>query len=95
MSGRNWIPGPWVKRFNGHYWDIGLANNSEVLPVYPTACIGVAPDQEAEADLIVAAPDLYAALDQALTSMQDSGYPGGHVVIRAGREAMAKARGES
>jgi len=41
-----------------------------------------------------AAEDLYQALDQAITSMLDSGYQVNHSLIRNARAAMAKARGE-
>jgi hypothetical protein len=41
-----------------------------------------------------AAPDMYDALEQACTSMQDSGYSNRHVAVMAARLALAKARGE-
>lgn len=46
---------------------------------------------EADARLIAAAPELLEALQQAVTSMQDSGYPNNSVVVRAARQAIAKA----
>lgn len=46
------------------------------------------------AKLIAAAPDLLAALEQAVTSMQDSGYPNTHVAVLAARQAIRKAKGE-
>lgn len=49
--------------------------------------------KQRQQNMKAAAEDLYAALDQALTSMQDSGYQNEHVVIRAGRAALAKANG--
>lgn len=45
--------------------------------------------------LRAAAPDMYEALQQAITSMQDSGYQNSHVAIRAGKAALAKAEGKS
>lgn len=42
-----------------------------------------------------AAEDLYEALEQAVTSMQDSGYPNSSVVVRSGKAVMEKYRGES
>ncbi len=46
-----------------------------------------------DANLIAAAPDLYEALDQAVTSMQDSGYTNGHAAVIAAKSALSKARG--
>lgn len=46
------------------------------------------------AKLIAAAPDMLAALEQAVTSMQDSGYPNTHVAVLAARQAIRKAKGE-
>jgi hypothetical protein len=51
-------------------------------------------EAEANARLIAAAPDLLEALEQAVTSMQDSGYPNSHVAVRAARAAIAKATQE-
>ena len=42
-----------------------------------------------------AAPELLEALEQAVTSMQDSGYPNSSVAVRAARAAIAKAKGEA
>lgn len=47
------------------------------------------------ANLIAAAPELLAALEQAVTSMQDSGYSDRHIVVKAARDAIAKAKGET
>lgn len=49
--------------------------------------------KQRQQNMRAAAEDLYSALDQALTSMQDSGYQNEHAVIRAGRTAIAKADG--
>lgn len=43
------------------------------------------------AKMMQAAPELLEALQQAVTSMQDSGYPNDSVVVRAARQAIAKA----
>jgi hypothetical protein len=47
-----------------------------------------------DARLIAAAPKLLSALKQAVTSMQDSGYPNSHVAVREARAAIAAATGE-
>lgn len=46
------------------------------------------------ARLIAVAPRLLSALEQAVTSMQDSGYPNSHVAVREARAAIAEATGE-
>lgn len=43
------------------------------------------------AKMMQAAPDLLEALQQAVTSMQDSGYQNDSVVVRAALSAIAKA----
>ena len=40
------------------------------------------------------AQGLYDALEQAVTSMQDIGYPNSNVAVQAAREALAAADGE-
>ncbi len=47
------------------------------------------------AKLIAAAPDLLAALEQAVTSMQDSGYPNTPAAVLAARQAIRKATGHT
>ena len=49
-------------------------------------------DQEANANLIAAAPELYEALENALEVMEDGHQSNAKVMAR---EALAKARGES
>lgn len=48
----------------------------------------------ANTHLIAAAPELYEALEQAVTSMLDSGHSGSSVVVKSAKAALAKARGE-
>lgn len=62
-------------------WDAAWANQQSIFHARSMRELGEQVDALRE------------ALDQALTSMQDSGYQNDHVVIRAGREAMAKANG--
>lgn len=38
--------------------------------------------------------ELLEALEQAVTSMQDSGYPNSNVAVRAARQAISKAKGQ-
>lgn len=47
--------------------------------------------RDSDAVLAASAPELLEALQQAVTSMQDSGYPNDSLVIRAARQAITKA----
>lgn len=88
MSKRaEYSPGPWTLH---EYEDDGvhLADVFDTYQECKTACLNIA-----DARLIAAAPDLLEALEQAVTSMQDSGYPNSHLAVRAAREAIAKATG--
>lgn len=46
-------PTPWAYKSNGSYFDVGIQNDSEVLPIYPLSIIGVPLSQEANARHIV------------------------------------------
>ena len=46
------------------------------------------------AQLFAAAPDMLEALEQAVVSMLDSGYSINRVAVKAGLQAIAKAKGE-
>jgi len=92
-------PGPWfaLPTIPEQGWE-GYAIHANTNIGYVTTIAEVSGPQrktkEANAVLIAAAPDLYEALDQAVTSMQDSGYQNSHIAVRAARDALAKARGE-
>ena len=60
---------PWIYRSNGHYFEIGVEHKDSVMPVYPSACIGVGHEQEANAQLIVTAVNNHARLVAALRGM--------------------------
>ena len=79
-------PGPWLYR--GSYASFGYfvvcdKNDRRIAAVHDL--------NEANTKLIAAAPDLLAALQQAVTSMQDSGYANSHIAVRAARAAISKA----
>jgi len=57
---------PWAYKSNGHYFDIGIDNESNDLPIYPCAIIGVPHEQEANASLIVTAVNFHQRLREAL-----------------------------
>lgn len=63
-------PGPWAYRDNGHFFDVGVARDCSVVPIYPAVCIGVSRHQEADARLIAAAPELLEALKDALSALK-------------------------
>lgn len=87
-----WTPGPWL---NVGGW-VDSEDDSHGSIICSLSAVDRKPDyiSDANAHLIAAAPDLYEALDQAVTSMQDSGYPNTHLAVIAARKALAKARGE-
>ena len=100
-----WTPGPWVAYENAEdkCFYVAQQDGAPYTPDYSDVC-GLECRtwsgertivQQANAHLIAAAPDLYEALGQAVTSMQDNGYSNSHVAVRAARAALAKARGES
>lgn len=98
--------GPWYFDGHGAIWrrtpsDL-YENGGEVAGDRPIATVhigwhhdgAIGYPVEANARLMAAAPELLEALERAVTSMQDSGYPNSHVAVRAARAAIAKARGE-
>ena len=62
---------PWIYRSNGHYFEIGVEHKDSVMPVYPSACIGVGHEQEANAQLIVTAVNNHSRLVEALQEVTD------------------------
>jgi len=100
-------PPPWsVRRTNDApvslepYWQIVGRPDSRsssgfgITNVYPLARAGGFPEAEANAHLIAAAPDLYAALADMLMIDGSSGEQITEA-LRAAQAAMAKARGET
>ena len=101
-----WTKGPWPIKPTGDFKRIvigdGLVDGPggyEVAEVYSDDC-----DRDeamANAHLIAAAPDLYAALDNLETAATGAGVPHQqerkllHECITAARAALAKARGET
>lgn len=102
MSKPKFTPGPWITRAgeNGNI-NIGMKNGRWVATVYAPIWHSVPRqiDVEADATLIAAAPDLYAALAKAV---DDYGKPGGPwnvpsepgTWIQMAKDALNKARGE-
>lgn len=91
MSG--FTKGPWEVEASG-YGSIITKDGKSMAGTFPEGLGGPSFPHEANARLIAAAPELYEALKQAVTSMQDSGYSNSHIAIRAARAALSKAAGE-
>lgn len=100
-----WTPGPWAAKWSKYEEDnfivqAGMPSN-RVLAQFDGD--GDGPDDQslADAHLIAAAPDLYAALDNLETAATGAGVPHQqerkllHECITAARAALAKARGET
>lgn len=87
----NWTEGPWIVDGTAGFLHVVHPLDGRAVANVPH----LHPNAQANAQLISAAPDLYEALEQAITSMQDSGYANESVVVLAGKQALAKARGES
>lgn len=101
-----WTEGPWAVSDIDHYGGYDCMTDAvHVGPVtldchkYGQICSG---DQDydkvkmlSDAHLIASAPRMYKALEQAVTSMLDSGYSKDDVVVRECVWAMNQARGES
>jgi hypothetical protein len=95
-------PGPWEVKDNAE-WDEILVLGKSSLPFGELRVAVIGQDEEeglADAALIAAAPDMYAAREKAIA---DYGKPGGPwnvpsepgTWIHSARAALAKARGES
>lgn len=94
-------PGPWIN-----------AGNGDIIAIHPTQCGGVkdvctvymteSDEDDANARLIAAAPDLLAALEMILPILLDwhSDFPDSvgskeEPAVRAARAAIAKAKGDA
>ena len=91
----NWTKGPWsIKR--GEVWSkagdcLGVIYRTEAW----NSRNKVRTEDQANAALISAAPDLYRALADLLTIADDEGIIGDNTTVPAARAALAKARGET
>ncbi|WP_225037905.1 hypothetical protein [Pseudomonas aeruginosa] len=92
MSKQSHTPGPWVSRNNMVFGGKKcICSNVNAASPNPQNIAEDVAMSIANARLMAAAPDLLEALQQAVTSMQDSGYPNDSLVIRAARQAITKA----
>jgi len=88
MKERKWTPGPWRINFDNQ---VCVQVDGEYHAVCTDQfCYAPQSEQNANARLIAAAPDLYEALEQALDDMQMNGLD-----IADYLPALAKARGEA
>jgi len=110
MSDTKFTKGNWHWRedkWNGG-WS-GLYSDDDTIVLVPQSCneaddgaawfatvddAGEEGLTDADRALIAAAKKLYWALEQAVTSLQDSGYGNKHVTVMAAKQALAEARGE-
>lgn len=99
-----WASGPWFVsgvrfKMNGGEWHSVNRYNEALKYDENMACVGYDPRDGAglaEARLIAASPDLYAALMEANGKLQQLLFDGPHhPLIRANAAALAKARGET
>lgn len=84
--------GPWAVAKNSSYFDIGADYNHIHNGLGEHVCIGVMADQEANAHLIAAAPEMYEALDDVVKQITSADIHG--IDIELIIELLAKARGE-
>ena len=88
-------PGPWFcgRALRGGQ-ECVIGDGDSVVCFMPDSTIGCTFIRD-NARLIAAAPRLLSALEQAVTSMQDSGYPNSHVAVREARPAITAATGDT
>lgn len=96
MAETKFTPGPWYAEMPMSRWRVRTVNGNAYIMegggLYTHADVR----READAHLIAAAPDLYAALD-GMVSACEALYKSGRLDASAwltAREALAKARGE-
>ena len=96
MSGHT--PGPWfISGTRTKYIEARIPGGmiQEVAACGPTAADnGYGPQQEGNARLMAAAPDLLEALEKLLEFWQPSGSPEEHDIQAEGYAAIARAKGE-
>ena len=97
-------PGPWTKEYDNHgngsfseWYDIGTKKNRVAQVHLPRRHSPAADTAKADASLIAAAPDLYAALDYFVSEYgePDEHDQVGRAVYQKAIAALAKARGET
>ena len=90
--GKRWTEGPWGKESFALSEDILAPGNKLVAIVQSRHC--ESPEEmRANAHLIAAAPDLYEALENLLSAVENNAYVGSKWIEEAS-DALAKARGE-
>lgn len=103
MTETKFTPGPWTCHRNSSFWEFGSNSEGQLGDVCASMFDGDGerPDaekvMEANAHLIAAAPDLYDALSDLVSSL-DCSEKDGFIIrqeIKVARAALAKARGES
>jgi hypothetical protein len=105
MSETKWTPGKWEAARGASYQHVGQEPEVEWFVMLPSDDVAICADvldpktqkpSEANARLIAAAPDLYAALVSAESALTYGGAPDNPgSVLDVVRAALARARGES
>ncbi len=78
-------PGPWTAKNPGRWYEIHYSTDGE--------CVAEIVHEQADANLIAAAPEMLEALQQ-LVAVEDAGYHPGPNLIQQFRHIIAKATGE-
>lgn len=98
MSERKWTPGPWV--IEGRPPNMKVFFSGTIPGNRRSPCMMLDDDQEANANLIAAAPDLFEALETLLRKFKNCARSHGNddetieEATAPTRAALAKARGE-
>lgn len=92
MSETEFTKGPWVAKMNAAYFDICAPYAQLNSGLDERVCIGVMPDQEANAHLIAAAPEMYEMLEKIHEGIAGVGEYG--EFYYDAKDLLAKARGE-
>lgn len=94
MSETKFTPGPWfVSTANDeNAYEMGVQSEHDVKWHVCDICGGRDIDQQANAHLIAAAPELFEALNLMVTTHDEGGWPTATIMIA--RAALAKSRGE-
>lgn len=95
MSELKATPGPWHVVHNGAYREINLGDcecSPSIAQVCPSQFLENGDNEEANAHLIAAAPELYEALLLAKSWLE--GWASADAELATIEEALAKARGE-
>ena len=87
-------PGPWQSFADDQGHDIIAEDGAHIARVEPVNSLNPAEEQDANGNLLAAAPDLLAALKALLHQCEYMGAPADHPDMAAATAAIAKAEGK-